>query len=153
MKLLGITKNGVPVYDRKVSHVHTPAENYLEDLLRKCEFTQPFVNHSFDYGYTIGENDCVKTSDKDVIYYAQRQNRKGLTRFVKNREPEPTNFVTIVMKFDKAGSYYVMITAFVGKKAEPEIWDLNSIRRDARGFDAAMEASLQFWAKHALIKN
>jgi hypothetical protein len=102
-----------------------------------------FLVEEVDFGRPIGETICIATRPGDEIVYAQRPNRQGLTRFVKNRQPEPCNSVVVILKtadtVEDAGKY-VLVTAFVGRLAEPEPWDRN-----------ATEKSVEFWSSHALI--
>jgi hypothetical protein len=80
------------------------------------------------------------TTDEDSIVYAQRVGRDGLTRFVKNRAPEPCSLVMMVLKKAREADTYVLLTAFIGPRAEPEPWH-----------PTATEASVVFWNNHALV--
>ncbi len=89
----------------------------------------------------VGESVCVTTELRDQIVYAQRPKRFGLTRFVKNRKPEPCKSVVVILKTaDGQPGAYVLVTAFIGQKAEPEPWDRN-----------ATANSREFWNSHALV--
>ena len=93
-----------------------------------------------DFDHIVGETTCVVTGPGDQIIFSQRPKRFGLTRFVMNRKPEPSCSVVVILKKADYGDDYVLITAFVGEKAEPEPWDRN-----------ATEKSLAFWSTHALV--
>lgn len=92
----------------------------------------------------IGTTTCVKTTPDDVIVYATRKNRKWPSRLVKNRDPEPSSEMTIVMKRCK-GNIYRLLTAYIGKASEKEVADRNI--RDHE----ELSASTAFWSCHALI--
>lgn len=140
-KILGVLHNGEKVFDREVSHVHynQSLETYLSQALSRIEpVGKDFIIESIDFGEIIGGSNCVETTDKDEIVFAQRPKRQGLTRFVKHREKEPTSELTIILK--KVIDGYEVVTAFMGPRAEPEPWDKN-----------ATEDSIQFWGNHALV--
>jgi hypothetical protein len=75
----------------------------------------------------------------DEIVFAKRPGRFGLTRFVKNRKPEPCSKVVVILK---KGNYdeVVLVTAFVGHRPEPEPWDRNATAK-----------SQAFWSTRALV--
>lgn len=143
LKLVGITANGLPVYDRPKSHHHL-GESLLRDAIQKCELTVAFEKRSIQYPSPVGLTDCVTTGPKDAIIYAQREGRTGLTRFVLDRKPEPCSSVVIICKQAEVAreAGYILVTAFLGSESEPEPWD----RR-------ATPAARQFWNSHALIWN
>jgi len=117
-----------------------------EALARIDARGQGFLVEEVDFGRSIGETVCVPTTDVDEIVYAQRAGRRGLTRFVKNRLPEPTAHITVVLKRDdRDPSIFVLITAFFGRKAEKEPWDTN-IRTDEE-----LVRAKEFWWTRALV--
>lgn len=131
------------VVDRHDSHVHGSdlrqvlSETITQlDLKDNPEFTVQTITHKAVVGLSQG----VETSPDDEIIFARRHGRKGLTRFVLNRKPEPTNQVTVVLK--KIGPVYMCITAWFGGPSEPEPWD-----------KSATPNSLDYWNNHALIFN
>ncbi len=133
--------SGEAVIDRFNSHVHDGVARLLPAaLLRVQSQGRKFLIEEVDFGQPVGETICVPTGPGDEIVYAIRPKRFGHSRFVKNRKPEPCGAVTIILKRDEFDPYYVLITAFVGHKPEPEPWDRNSngLSRD-------------FWSSHALI--
>ena len=146
-KLVGYFKNGIAVYDREDSHIHTEYEEIwsliteLLPIIVSPQDTEHF-HYSHDFGYIIGESICVATDENDEIIYAQRPHRDGKTRFVKNRPLRPTSVLTQVFKRDlySADEQYIFITAYVGEKAPPEPWDT-----------LAIVDSVPFWNTHALV--
>lgn len=133
--------SGEAVIDRFNSHVHETVKQLLPAALRNIRARgRGFLVEEVDFGHPVGETICIPTRPGDVIVYAKRPKRLGLTRFVKNRSPEACNAVTVILKKDSAEDYYVLITAFIGHRPEPEPWD-----RNANG------NSLAFWNSHALV--
>jgi hypothetical protein len=135
-------KSGERVVDRYNSHLHESVVPLLPEALAKINSQgRIFLVEEVDFGRPIGETVCVVTGRDDQIVYAQRPKRFGLTRFVKNRGPEPTSSVVVILKTaDGEAGAYVIVTAFLGHRPEPEPWDRN-----------ATANSRAFWASHALI--
>lgn len=132
--------SGEVVVDRLNSHIHEGVAGLLSEALGLIDPTgRPFIAIDIDLGRVVGETICVPTGPGDEIVWAVRPNRAGHTRFVVGRSPLPTTKVTVVLKQRNEGGY-VLITAFVGPKAEPEPWDRN-----------ATPASRQYWASRALV--
>ncbi len=143
-------KSGEVVVDRFHSHLEPQAALLLVEALSRIESSRrQFLTEVVDFDRVIGETICVATGSGDEIIYAQRPKRFGLTRFVKNRIPEPCNTLVIVLKAGSNGEY-VLITAFVGRRAKPEPWDEKFFGQQADP-SAAREASRQFWSSHALV--
>ena len=99
--ILGVLASGEPVVDRKDSHAasHSAVFPLLAEYFShvhangRAEFCE-----EVDLGRVVGETICVETRKGDDIVYAQRPGRRGLTRFVKNRDPESTSSVTACFK-------------------------------------------------------
>ena len=133
------TKNGETVVDRHNSHLHDGVSAVLpEALLRIDPMGKDFLVEEVTFSGVIGETTCVATGAGDQVVFAQRLKRFGLTRFVKGKSPEPCKSIVVILK--KVENGYVLITAFIGHKAEPEPWDRN-----------ATPASKEFWSTHALV--
>lgn len=139
--------DGTPVVDRKDSHFTSHAEEYpkllaiLSEALRKIDPQgRDFIAEEVDMGCVIGGSICVETRPGEVVTFAQRPNRPGLTRFVKNREPEPCKYLTVILKRAGEGKLYVLMTAFVGRRVPDEPWS-----------EYATPQSVPFWNTHALI--
>jgi len=134
-----LSKDNHLVVNRPASHLHHSIDDNLAAIIINitCE-NRPFFSEQLDYEYSVGVSTCLSVDESDEIIYAVRENRKGHTKFVKNRIPEPTNSITVILK--KTGDFYTIITAFVGKAAETEPWD-----------ERVTNSSLEFWSSHALI--
>ena len=132
--------SGEVVVDRKRSHLHGDVRRILPDLLARVRSQgSHFVEDEVAFDRVIGRTNCVPTSEKDKIVFARRPNRAGKTRFVLGRQPEPCSSAVVVLK-RIGGRKYLLITAYIGRKAGPEPWDRH-----------ATSESKKFWAGHALV--
>ncbi len=133
--------SGEAVVDRYQSHLHKGVVALLPQVLARIDARgRQFLVEEVDFGRPIGETVCVPTTDADKIVWAQRPKRYGLTRFVKNRTAEPCGSVVVILKRDDRPNLFILITAFVGRKPEPEPWDRN-----------ATAQSVVFWSSCALL--
>lgn len=138
---LGILASGHRVVDRHNTHIHPDVLPLLPEALGKIRLTEQFMVVQVDFDHAVGNTTCVVTNSGDLIIFAKRPKRSGFTRFVKNRKPELcSSVVCIFMKAQDEVDTYVLITAFVGTKPEPEPWDRNKT-----------ENSVAFWNSHALV--
>lgn len=142
VEYLGQLASGQPVVDRYNSHIHQNVLELLPEAFEKIQLgKEEFMVVQVDFDRIVGQTTCVETDSGDKIVYAQRPKHQGLTRFVKNRLPEDCSSVTVILKeADGAKGTYVLISAFIGKKAEHEPWDRN-----------ATPAAVEFWSSHALV--
>jgi len=142
LPLIGCTSNNIRVYERPNPHYHDMPDGLLNEVLGKIRLgPQSFVKTITDMGRVIGNSTCVGTTSADKVQFAQRLGRRGLTRFVLNRESEAcSTIVTVFKKRDDMDNSYILLTAFIGGECEPEPWDLN-----------ATSNSKAFWNTHALI--
>lgn len=92
-----------------------------------------------DLGRRVGHDNIVETRSGDNIFYAQELNRLGMTRFVMDRKPEPTQLLTVVLLWNESG-FYEIVTAFEGQLAPKEPWD-----------EYAEPNSREFWDSHAIV--
>lgn len=141
MEIIGKTADGAIVVNRPNSHLHHDIASIIEDALSRV-FTngRQFIEAEVDFGKVIGMTCCVTTEPTDCVVYAQRLNRKGKTRFVLDKDKAPTSKAMVVLKITDKPKEYVLITAFIGSKAEVEPWDVR-----------ATPASIKFWQRKALI--
>jgi hypothetical protein len=140
---LGNLASGERVIVRSASHIHdnVALEKYLVQALGKIKSNnQNLIEDEVDFGEPIGNTICVSTDDNDEIIFARRPKRGGYTRFVKNRQSEPTSKLTVILTKDRQTNDYLILTTYFGPKAEPEPWDYK-----ARG------SALVFWRNHALV--
>lgn len=141
MENIGWTADGAVVLNRHNSHLHEDSMATVVEALQHINTAdRQFIEAEIDLRHVIGFSSCVNTGPEDKIIYAQRINRKGLTRFVVGRDAEPTSKVMIVLKKTNKPKEYILITGFLGGKAEVEPWD-----------PRATETSIIFWQGKALI--
>ena len=139
MNILGTLKSGEVVVDRPNSHLHETAATLLPEALSQIESQgRGFMVEEVDFNRPIGQTVCVTTGPGDQIIFAKRPNRFGLSRFVVGKGPKQTSSMVVILKAIDGG--YLLISAFIGQKAEPEPWDRN-----------ATAASSDFWSSHALV--
>lgn len=147
-------KSGEVVIDRYNSHLKDGIAHILPDALARIESNgRTFFVEEVDFGQPIGETICVATGPSDEIVYAKRPKRFGYTRFVKNRQPEPCSSVVIILKTADGqadAEKYVLVTAFIGRKPEPEPWDTKNFAQQENPAEAERKAR-EFWSSHALI--
>lgn len=140
LRFLGYLRTGEPVYDRHSSHIHDGILGLLPEVLSEVSGNERFIVHEHDFGRLVGETSCVATREGDDVIWGQRPGRAGLTRFVKNRQAEPSSKAVVILKRDDWEPYYILITAFIGGKAGREPWDPRATDKDRR-----------FWGGHALV--
>jgi hypothetical protein len=141
------TKNGCDVYvDTTASHAATHLKDhpelfgYMQEILSGYEAKEEVIRFETNLGRVVGMMDLVETTDVDDVFYAKRPNREKYTRFVRNREPETTRFVTIELR-KKFDTEFEVFTAYVGGLT-PSL---------PFGKDDPNEVNREFWAKHALV--
>ncbi len=143
---LGKTKNNSKVYvDMERSHAvthfaHQPMlRAAVEKMIPALEVNAKMVRIERNTGDEVGTTDLVETTEQDEIVYALRPLRHQYSRFVKNKKPRPTSWVTIDLR--KSGEdEYDLYTAFVGR-----------LTPSFPGGDYLPEQSRDFWSKHALV--
>jgi len=125
-------------------------EDLLAEALPKIDAEgKRFIREVVVFNRIIGNTNCVKTTsaDDDAILYARRPYNDGETRFVKNRDPEPSNKLYIVLKRSNDKFNYVLIKAAIGEAREPEMWDEVYFEIDS----TARGRSNEFWSSHAIV--
>ncbi len=94
-----------------------------------------------DMGRNIGTTDIVSTTDKDTIYYAQPLKSEVFSRFAKNRYPQVSSTLTVIVNRDTDGNYEVTNVWIGGKHpAFP-------------GDQFATADSKVYWKTHALVQD
>lgn len=143
---IGDTKNGFHVFvDIEHSHAATHLKEnpklleYVKEIIPGIEGMGAFVHVERDMGKEIGKTDLVKTDEHDEIVYAKRPHRSVYARFVKNKTPIPTNWITVILKQSGADTYQLR-TAFIGR-----------LTPSFPGGDYLPEKSNAFWKDHALV--
>ncbi len=138
-------------YDIYINSISSPAGHYLsrrpyvyaliKELLSTHKLKGDRVVIEQDMGRNIGTTDIVSTSDKDTIYYAQPLKSEIFSRFAKNRYPQISSKLTVIVNRDKDGNYEVT-NAWIGGNhpAFP-------------GDERATADSREYWKKHALVQD
>lgn len=95
----------------------------------------------------------VETSgtDSNDIYYARTEDNAGYSRFVKDREPEPTNSLVAIFLEISSGDY-ILIALYPGRMSEPEPWQYRIIKEMSKEDPIAANKSWSFWRKHAFVE-
>lgn len=142
------TQNGKPVYlDAHSSHAATHIAEKPEllglakEVISSVNADEENVYIDKDFGRTVGLSDLVKTNKDDTILYAKRYNRDNFTRFVLNRDPEPTSKVTVVLRKNNIGGYDLW-----------SVW-IGAITPQFPGSEHESPGSRFFWKNHALVWN
>lgn len=124
---------------------HLDSIPFIQEALDKINTkNQEFVKVEIDLGRVIGTTTLVKTTDSDEIVFAIRNDRRILSRFVKNREGQPCQTIVIILR-KLEGIRYKLLTAYIGRLAEKEAGD-HSIMTESEY--ATCKA---FWNEHALL--
>ena len=144
--VIGRTKNNKTVYvDKEGSHAATHLADtpqlfeLVKHVIADLSPSEDNVYIDKDMGRSVGMSDLVETTASDEIIYAKRLNRDNYTRFVLNRLPELTSFVTVALQKDAEGDYGLW-TAWIGR-AVPQFPGDSFETPDSR----------IFWQKHALV--
>lgn len=140
------TKNRIDVYyDPKNSHASTHfrecegLENFVKQTIENFEATKQEERFETDMGVQTGFSDLIKVEEGDETFYAIRELRDKYSHFVKNKQPEPTTFITTCLFMEKDGSYN-LYTAWVGKM----------VPSFPSGPEDTNIQGKEFWEKHAL---
>lgn len=140
------TKDGIEVYEIDgVSHSHRGDLN--KEALEMVEIGgRGFVRDVVPFGRTIGVDHLVETKDGDEIATMSRNGNEYETRFVMNKEAEPTDKATVIIA--KGGpedgdleGKYILITLFEGDPGMPEPYGRNEGNPEC----------ISFWENHALV--
>lgn len=143
---IGITRNDVEVYIDLVKSKAAPRIAYAPNLLglakelcTRLKVTGAEVRIDRNMGRVIGNAYVVETSSKDSILYARRVHDTAFTRFVKNSMPEPSPYLSIILKRDEAGRYELH-----------DIW-VGRLNPPGPGSDNETATSKAYWLNHAFV--
>jgi hypothetical protein len=123
----------------KTSHIHKGVEQYWSEVFEQItDYFEEKIERDFDLHSIIGKTTCVPTDKNDEIFYAIREDRLGHSRFVLNRQPLDTNFITVILL--RVPTHYLIITSYLGTLSKPEPWDV-----------IASQDAFDFWNNHAIV--
>lgn len=138
-------EDNVLILSHKHMQVHKDVYPLLAEAFSYFKPTNEIIQKVvIKFDRVIGSTICIKTTSEDEIVYAKRKGRKWASRMVKNREPSPSDELTIVVKRCK-NNIYRLLTAYVGGMSEREPDDTN-IRTDDE-----YARCVEFWEHHALL--
>lgn len=107
------SKNGKRVFtdvENTNLKVHLVEDPRLLELLKKAiegsVLEGENIGLEYEAGRIVGTTNCVRVTENDEIVYAKRLGRDSYSKFVKNRVPEPTSTVAVVL-FQKDYGYLV----------------------------------------------
>lgn len=160
---IGKLASGEKVYDIPNGHIHETIKGDLPDALScinangRTEIIETVSMEGKQWKSFKVEIDSEK--DKDNLFLARRVLRKGLSTFIRNREPTTTNqMVVILSKNDVSkGSPegYTVMTAFSGSLAPREPWDDyfngGETEEECLRRKTEKDASFEYWTRHAFI--
>lgn len=146
--MLDETKEGYYVYVNLISSpagLYLSRRPYLVDLLQGVLSARVLhgkrVVIEQDMGRDIGTTDVVTTSDADTIYYAQTLKSEVFSRFARNRSPQQSTKLTVVVEQDDDGNYEV-INTWIGAHHPKFPGDENETAD-----------SKTYWKTHALVQD
>lgn len=113
----------------------------IKELLAEKKLSGRRVVIEKDMGRDIGTTDVIATSDKDTIYYARALKSEIFSRFAKNRYPQVSTKLTVVLIKDEDGNYEVTNT-----------W-IGANHPAFPGDELATAESKTYWQNHALVQD
>jgi hypothetical protein len=140
-----------PAYEVYVNLISSSAGHYLsrkpyvigliKELLISHNLKAGRAVIEQDMGRKIGTTDIVSTGNNDTIYYAQPLKSKVFSRFAKNRYPQPSNTLTVIVERDNDGNYEVSDT-WIGPNCPA-----------FPGDEYETDESKKYWQTHALVQD
>ena len=115
--------------------------NLIREILPATQFNGKRIVIEHDMGRNIGSTDIVKTNSNDLIYYAQPIKSQVFSRFAKNRYPQPSQLLTIIVEQDADGNYEV-INTWIGPSSPA-----------FPGDEYETAKSKVYWQDHALVQD
>jgi hypothetical protein len=145
---IGHTQNGMSVYVDLIysqAATHLAQQPYLlglvKEALRRLIVDGPKYSIEYDMGRTIGYDFVVKTSETDIVLYAQLIKDDTYTRFVKHGKPLSTQYLTIILHQDKQNEHeYELHDIWVGHMHPPRPGSANETAK-----------SISYWSNHAFV--
>lgn len=138
-------------YDTYVNLISSSAGRYLsrqphvfaliKELLSANKLQGSRIVIEQNMGRDIGTTDVVKTSDKDTIYYAQPLKSDVYSRFARNRYPQASSILTVIVERDTDGNYEVS-DAWIGDNHPPFPGDKYETTE-----------SKEYWQTHAFVQD
>jgi hypothetical protein len=111
----------------------------VKEILQKKTLTGPEVRIQQDMGRLVGHDFVIATKEDGNIFYAKVLHEETYTRFIKNGDPHPTQYVAITLKRGANNRAYELCSVRIGHLIPPHP-DMG---------DSA--ESKRYWETHALI--
>ncbi|MCL5113236.1 MAG: hypothetical protein M1554_02015 [Patescibacteria group bacterium] len=138
-------------YSIYIDQIFSPAGQYLsrhphlykiiEEVLVDYELNGKNIVIETKFKKDIGTTDIIPTTPTDNIYYAKAIKSTVFYRFAKNRFPQKSNILTMIIRKDKSGNYEVY-----------DVWIGNNYPALPSGRDTTKK-SKDFWDSHALVQD
>lgn len=148
-ELLGHLASGEPVYARVEPYSDpVPCSELTDGLSTVRSGKSGIIVKELQFDHVIGKTFCVKTQEGDDVYYAKKPGEKEWFRFVRNREPEPSNILTVILSRSRDRKEYTLVHRFIGDKGET-----NPSRESSlfyKGMDNFIK-SVDYWNHHAFV--
>ena len=143
---IGLTRNGTEVYayltgskvEKRLSR-QPQLLAHAKEVLEKATLRGPKIHMEYDMQRQIGYDFIIGTTDEDAVFYARLVKDDIYTRLVKNGNPTPTRYLTVILEQDDDKNYELS-----------DIWIGRLIPPRPGSIDETTE-SIVFWSDHALI--
>jgi len=109
-------------------------EMLAETMVRGAE-----INLERDMKRPIGYNFIVTTTDQDTVFYGRLLRDDIYTRFVKNRKPLSTQYLTVALLQD-SNNAYELSDVWIGRLIPPRPGSANETTE-----------SKSYWSNHAFV--
>lgn len=143
---VGQTQNGLQVYayltGSKVSARLSRQPRLLtlaREMLAAVTLREPEICMEYNMQRQIGYDFTISTTDEDVVFYARLLKDDIYTRFVKNGEPLPTNYLTLTLLQDSDENYELS-----------DLWIGHFMPPRPGSTDEVADSKL-YWSRHAFI--
>lgn len=147
-KRLGYLASGEPVYDSVRLHSNpVPFSELIDGLSTVRSGKSGIIVKEIYFDHIIGETYCVKTQEGDDVYYAKKFGEKEWFRFVRNRKPEPSNILTVILSRSRDRKEFTLVHRFIGDKGETNPSLESSLFYNMDNFIK----SVDYWDHHAFI--
>ena len=97
------------------------------------------ISIEHDLQRQIGYDFVISTSDKSAVFYACLMKDEVYTRFVKNSEPTPSSYITVVLQQDDEKNYE-LTDIWIGRLTPPR-----------PGSPDETAESKPYWQNHAIV--
>lgn len=135
-----LSKDGYVVGDILKSHVHGDLKKELPSIIKRISCNGRGYFYEVLRSDTVGMSACVPIAWNDDIVYAKRIGRDSYSKFVKNRKPIPTEYITIFLK--KKDDIYLIRSCFYGE---------SKVNIGFYGIEPTDDERNSFWNDHALV--